>query len=231
MELIKIREENGKQLVSGRELHEFLEVKSKYADWIKNRIKKYEFTELNDFITVSKTLENGGREYEHALTIEMAKELSMVENNEKGREARKYFIFCERKLKQLNDPYKNLSPELRAIISIDAKIQEIEEEFNDFKGDMPLFNVDCKELQAAVKKRGIEVLGGYRSTAYCNNSLRSRTYKDIQFHIKREFGVSRYEAIKRKHLSKAIKIVKNYKTPFILEDEITMCNNQSQFNI
>ena len=120
---------------------------------------------------------------------------------------------------------------LRAIISIDAKIQEIEEEFNDFKGDMPLFNVDCKELQAAVKKKGIEVLGGYRSTAYCNNSLRSRTYKDIQFHIKREFGVSRYEAIKRKHLNKAIEIVKNYKTPFILEDEITMCNNQTQFNM
>lgn len=40
MELIKIREEYGRQLVSGRELHEFLDVKSKYADWIKNRIKK-----------------------------------------------------------------------------------------------------------------------------------------------------------------------------------------------
>lgn len=231
MELIKIREENGKQLVSGRELHEFLEVKSKYADWIKNRIKKYEFTELNDFITVSKILENGGREYDHALTIEMAKELSMVENNEKGREARKYFISCERKLKQLNDPYKNLSPEVKAIFKLDIKTQEIEEKVNKLEAGMPLFNVDCKELQAAVRKKGIEMLGGYKSPAYSNNSLRTKIYRDIQFQIKREFGVSRYEAIKRSQLSKAIEIVRTYKAPFVLQDEIIMCNNQSQFNI
>lgn len=229
MELIKIREENGKQLVSGRELHEFLEVKSKYADWIKNRIKKYEFTELNDFITVSKILENGGREYDHALTIEMAKELSMVENNEKGREARKYFISCERKLKQLNDPYKNLSPEVKAIFKLDIKTQEIEEKVNKLEADMPLFNVDCKELQAAVRKKGIEMLGGYKSPAYSNNSLRTKIYRDIQFQIKREFGVSRYEAIKRSQLSKAIEIVRTYKAPFILQDEIIMLNNQINF--
>lgn len=229
MELIKIREENGKQLVSGRELHEFLEVKSKYADWIKNRIKKYEFTELNDFITVSKILENGGREYDHALTIEMAKELSMVENNEKGREARKYFISCERKLKQLNDPYKNLSPEVKAIFKLDIKTQEIEEKVNKLEAGMPLFNVDCKELQAAVRKKGIEMLGGYKSPAYSNNSLRTKIYRDIQFQIKREFGVSRYEAIKRSQLSKAIEIVRTYKAPFVLQDEIIMLNNQINF--
>ena len=53
------------------------------------------------------------------------------------------------------------------------------------------------DVISRLKKKGIEVLGGYRSIAYCDNSLRSRTYKDIQFHIKREFGVSRYEAIKK----------------------------------
>lgn len=96
-DLIKITtNEKGQQLVSARELHEFLEVKSKYADWIKNRIRKYDFIEFEDFITVSKILENGGKEYDHALTIDMAKELSMVENNDKGKQARKYFIECEK---------------------------------------------------------------------------------------------------------------------------------------
>lgn len=103
-ELIKITEKEGKQLVSARELHEFLEVKSKYADWIKNRIKKYDFEENQDFVTVSKILENGGKEYDHAITVEMAKELSMVENNDKGKQARKYFIQCEKKLKEINQP-------------------------------------------------------------------------------------------------------------------------------
>ena len=234
MELIKIRVENGQQLVSARELYEFLGTTERFSSWFE-RYCKYGFEENIDFTSVKNfTVVNNGAKKElqdYAMTIEMAKEFSMLQRTERGKEARKYFIACERKLKQLNDPYKNLSPELRAIISIDAKIQEIEEEFNDFKGDMPLFNVDCKELQAAVKKKGIEVLGGYRSIAYCDNSLRSRTYKDIQFHIKSEFGVSRYEAIKRKHLNKALEIVRTYKAPFVLQDEIIMCNNQSQFNI
>ena len=231
MELIKIREENGQQLVSARELYEFLGTTERFSNWFE-RYCKYGFEENLDFTSVKNfTVVNNGAKKElqdYAMTIEMAKEFSMLQRTERGKEARKYFISCERKLKQ--DPYKNLSPELQAIIAVDTKVQKIEEDFNTFKSNLPLLNVDCKELQAEVRKKGIEVLGGYRSTAYCNNSLRSRTYKDIQFHIKREFGVSRYEAIKRKHLSKAIEIVKNYKTPFILEDEIIMYN-QSQFNV
>lgn len=85
--------------VSARSLHEFLEVKSKFIDWIKNRINKYDFIENQDFISISKNLENGGREIDYALTIDTAKELSMVEGNEKGKQARKYFIECEKQVK------------------------------------------------------------------------------------------------------------------------------------
>jgi anti-repressor protein len=69
-------------------LHEFLEVQSKYADWIKNRIDKYYFAENQDYVTFSKNLENGGRSKEYGLTLDMAKELCMVENNAKGRRER-----------------------------------------------------------------------------------------------------------------------------------------------
>ena len=74
-ELIKITEENGQRAVSARELHLFLEVQSKFADWIKNRINEYGFVEEQDYITLSKNLENGGRFIEYALTLDMAKEL------------------------------------------------------------------------------------------------------------------------------------------------------------
>ena len=85
-ELIKIEiNKNNEQLVSAKELHEFLEVKSKFADWIKNRIEKYGFEENQDFVTVSKNLENGGREIDYILKLDTAKELAMVENNEKRR--------------------------------------------------------------------------------------------------------------------------------------------------
>ena len=83
---------NAVETVNARELHAFLEVRSKFADWIKNRISEYDFTVNQDFTTVSKFLENGGRSIDYYITLDMAKELSMVERNEKGKQARKYFI-------------------------------------------------------------------------------------------------------------------------------------------
>jgi anti-repressor protein len=92
--------DKGTNLVNARELHEFLEVNSKFADWIKNRIEKYEFIENQDFLTVSKNLENGGRSIDYIFKLEPAKEIAMVENNEKGKEIRRYFIKVEEKFRQ-----------------------------------------------------------------------------------------------------------------------------------
>ena len=100
-ELIKItKNEEGQQLVSARELHGFLEVKTRFNDWIKNRIEKYGFKENIDYTKILVQCIRGQNEYDFALVLDMAKELSMVENNEKGRQARKYFIKCEEKLKE-----------------------------------------------------------------------------------------------------------------------------------
>ena len=97
MELIKLtKNEQGIETVSARELHAFLEVKSKFADWFKNRVSEFGFIENSDFVSVSKILESGGRSIEYHISIDMAKELSMLERNDKGKQARLYFIECER---------------------------------------------------------------------------------------------------------------------------------------
>lgn len=106
-ELIKIKEENGRRAVSARELHNFLGSKQDFSTWIKNRIEKYGFNENVDYQPFHKFVEcqngiGGTHRIEYALSIDMAKELSMIENNEKGRMARKYFIACEKELKQIN---------------------------------------------------------------------------------------------------------------------------------
>lgn len=94
-DLIKINYENAdRPTVSGRELHEALDVKSKYADWFKN-VCAYGFAENEDFVSFSKNLENGGRIIEHAITIPMAKELCMLQRSEKGKQFRKYFVRVE----------------------------------------------------------------------------------------------------------------------------------------
>lgn len=100
-ELIKIQNHNGKKAVSARELHAFLEVKSNFAEWISRRIKEYSFIENQDFVSLfenSKKPKGGRPTIDYALTLEMAKELSMVEKNEKGRQARLYFIECEKRV-------------------------------------------------------------------------------------------------------------------------------------
>lgn len=86
--------------VNARELHDFLEVKSRFNDWINNRIRDFGFVENQDFVTVTKNLVSGGIQKEIYLSIDMAKELSMVERNEKGRQARQYFIEMEKVAKK-----------------------------------------------------------------------------------------------------------------------------------
>lgn len=92
------------QTVNARDLHSWLGSGKKFADWIRGRVAKYSFVENQDFVC-SPNLGSKGRGGHNAIdyhiSLEMAKELAMVENNEKGREARRYFIDCERRAKEL----------------------------------------------------------------------------------------------------------------------------------
>ncbi len=88
------------QTVDARELHGYLEVGKMFAHWIKDRIKQYGFVEGADYMVFAETGKNpqGGRPaMEYHLTLDMAKELAMVERNDRGRAARRYFIECERR--------------------------------------------------------------------------------------------------------------------------------------
>ena len=233
-ELIKITtNEEGKQLVSARELHEFLGLQKRFSAWIEQYIKEdneYMFINGEDFTSVlSSTVVNNGANRElqdYAITISMAKEISMVTKNEKGKEARKYFIKMEKKAK---NPYSQLSKELQAIFVLDERTQRLEEEIKEVKNDLPLFNIDCEQLQNAVRRKGIELLGGKNSSAYQDRSTRTKVYLDIQSTIKRNFGITSYKALKRKQLDKAIELVNEYKLPIILEDKINELNNQISF--
>jgi len=97
--LIKIYDHKESRVASARDLHLFLESKQDFSTWIKNRIDKFGFIEDQDYTTFHKIVERAKRK-EYAITMDMAKELSMVENNEKGRIARRYFIDAEKKYRQ-----------------------------------------------------------------------------------------------------------------------------------
>lgn len=90
--------DNGTTLCNARDLHTVIGSEQQFADWIKNRIEKYSFTEGEDFF-INLRKSRGRPATDYHLTLDMAKELAMVENNEKGRAVRRYFIECEKKAK------------------------------------------------------------------------------------------------------------------------------------
>ena len=117
-ELIRINYETEIPSVSARDLHEGLEIKSKYADWFKN-MSAYGFEEGSDYYTVSKNLETGGRTIEHDVSVDMAKQICMIQRTEKGRQYRQYFLDLE---KAWNTPEQVLA---RGLKIADQEIQRL----------------------------------------------------------------------------------------------------------
>lgn len=102
--LLPINESNGNQAVNARDLHVFLEVGRDFSNWMKDQIEKCDLVENQDYEVFAEKGENpkGGRpSKEYALSINAAKEVSMMSQTEKGKQARRYFIACEEKLKQV----------------------------------------------------------------------------------------------------------------------------------
>lgn len=110
------------ETVSARELHSFVESRQEFANWIRNRIEKYGFVESQDFLIILSKTPSGGRpSQEYFITLDMAKQLAMVENNDRGMQVRKYFIECEKRLKeqtatQPSHPIGEIEDKLRAIV-------------------------------------------------------------------------------------------------------------------
>lgn len=130
-ELIKVTYNNDRPAVSARELHDFLEVKTAYKDWFP-RMCEYGFTEGEDFNPLkNERVQMEGNRYvsrtvdDAILTIDMAKELCMIQRNEKGKLARQYFIQIE---KDWNSPEKVMARALQIakdrIARLETKVQE-----------------------------------------------------------------------------------------------------------
>lgn len=100
-ELIKITESNGKQAVSARELYKFLEATERFSNWFERQLQ-FGFIEGTDYVGCKQFNTLANQELiDYALTINCAKEISMLQRNEKGKQARQYFIEAENKYRQL----------------------------------------------------------------------------------------------------------------------------------
>lgn len=127
-ELIPLTNNDGAQAVMGRDLHTFLDVKSNYTEWF-DRMKEYGFSEGQDFIRNSESNGRGRPTVNHILTLDMAKEISMIQRTEKGKQARQYFIECEKRAKGENLTELDEAKLIQRAIQVSyQKIQRLEAE-------------------------------------------------------------------------------------------------------
>lgn len=118
-ELIKVNYDNDTPTVSGRELHELLDVKTAYKDWFP-RMCEYGFAEGTDFCSFLSESTGGRPATDHQLTIEMAKEICMLQRNDKGKQVRQYFLNLE---KAWNTPEMVMSRALKMAENQICKLQ------------------------------------------------------------------------------------------------------------
>lgn len=236
-ELVPVYETStGEKVVYGSELHEVLGVRTPYKDWSTRRLNDIDAVENEDFEAAQICAPSGQTKKDHIIKLDIAKEMAMLERNEKGKQVRRYFIQIEKKYKA--NQLAGLSTELKAVIVVDKRVTKVENEvkmlgreLEDFKMDMPILGVEEDEITAAARCKGVECLGGKKSNAYHDRSLRSKVYHDIYGELKRQFGVSRYKAIKRSQCQDALRVINKYKLPYILEEQIKDCNAQMNMEV
>lgn len=234
-------------MTTARKLYAFLELAPQhFARWCKKNITENDFaTENEDYmrLTTNGETPTGGKveREDYRLTAQFAKKLSMMSKSERGEQARDYFTSVEDKAKEMivamreasKDPMKMLKLHYQAVEQVDKKVNHaigkvdaLEERFDKMERDMPVFTIDAKNIQSAVRKRGIEVMGGKDSNAYKDNRVRGSVYSDIQSTLKRNFGVRKYEEIKHQQVDIALDIIAAYEPPYILKEKVNYINSQ-----
>lgn len=231
---VKVNEE-GNQIVSAKELYLGLGLRKKnWSRWYPINIQNNDFFKENiDWLGVPHK-EEGNETMDFAITLEFAKHIAMMARTNKSHEYRNYFIECENKLKsgQAIHPQSSLDLlelQVKALKEVKGEVQEVRNDFEEFKGELPLLGSEPEELQAVVKAVGTKALGGYGCPAYKDKSLSARVFKNVWKYVKDQFNVKKYKAIKRKNLSKAIELAYTYEAPFYLQEEIDLANKQIKF--
>ncbi len=154
--------ENSKneKLINARELHKALKSKRDFSNWISDRIKKYDFKENEDFSTILLESTGGRPKKEYILKLDVAKEISLIENNEQGRILRKYFIEIEKRYRNILDTTSNNSNQLVDIMqnainymkennirvdNLEIGLSEVKNEINNLKSkiDIKIKNNYC----------------------------------------------------------------------------------------
>lgn len=227
MDNLKVIDFNGQNVIESRMVAEMIEMRHSH---LLEKIKGYEqiltnrkFGSLDFFIPNTYKDAKGEERPCYLLTKQGCEMVANKLTGEKGvlftAEYVKAFNEMEQsvQLGKLSDnPMKVLELMFSAQKNTDKKVDELNDDFQYFKKDLPLLPVECDDVQKAVRQLGTRLLGGHGSPAYSDSSIRQSVYADIGREIKHKFNVRSYKAIKRKYLDDVNRIIEHYECPIEL---------------
>ena len=205
-------------MTTARKLYEFLEMDSKnYSRWYKQNIENNSFAmENEDYFPFVINEEWGGRASKDAkLTSDFAKKLSMTAKNEKGEQARDYFVTVENITRDTQLQLQSLSPELRFMIQTEIKdrqqdklLQQHEERFNQIEGNLPITPSECNLVSRKANARVKSVIS--ENNLIVNKKQKGRLMNELRHDATIIAGVTQYNYILKKDLEKVIAYINNW---------------------
>ncbi|MDU1488424.1 antA/AntB antirepressor family protein [Ligilactobacillus animalis] len=229
------KDEQGNVVVSGRELHDFLEINTPYTQWFE-RMVGYGFDENVDFIGLSQKSEKpiGGRpQQDHALTLDMAKEISMIQRTERGKQARQYFLEIEKRYKQQlpQTPEERLALTMQVANRLNNRMMKVEDEIDYIKNKSEIDSTQRYKLKAARNRKAVEICGGHESNFYKTKNAPRKVFRELEHDLKEVFVISRYEDLKKEDFDRAVSFINNWHASYPLEQEIARINAQTRLEV
>lgn len=228
-------DENGN--TTARKLYEFLELnKSNYSKWCKTNILENEFaeegTDYTSFVPNDEREKfNPNPTVDYRLSAKFAKKLSMTAKNEKGEQAREYFVRTEDKLKEVAIDMKGLSTEMQALLMHDKKIQAVIEHVNKtesrvdkLENNMTIDYGQQKVLERLVSASVIKALGGKDTNAY--KEIGKKVFKECNRDIQDHFDVNSRSNVPKLKFDDACAYIKLWEPCTNTRLMIKDCNNQ-----
>ena len=175
-ELVPVYETStGEKVVYGSELHEVLGAPSVYREWAKRRLSDIDAIEDEDFQGVEISTPSGQTKKDHIIKLDIAKEMAMLERNEKGKQVRRYFIRVEKKYKAASLATQELSPQLQVMINLEIeqkrqaeKLEHVEERIESIREVVAIDTTSWREDTGRIlRKIGME----------CGDS---KSYQDVR---------------------------------------------------
>ena len=185
--------------VNAREIHSYLEVKTKFADWIKRAIEKYDFIENEDY-AVLKNGNGNNALIEYIVSLDMAKELSMLENNPKGKETRKYFISAEKQSQKVLTIPDQIMLIAQGHQEIDSRIEVLEHKVDN---DIPLSSAQKHNIKQKVNVLVYQLKNNHN----LHDDFIPKCYSRVWKKVKNHFIVSSYMEIPKSKFDELVRVV------------------------